>query len=701
MYQLDDGSPPPLGAAYDGRGVNFALFSAHATQVDLCLFDPTGRREIAQLTLPRRTEHFWHGYLTGIGPGQLYGYRVHGPYEPERGHRFNSNKLLIDPYARQLSGRLRWHDAIFGYRPGAQRGDLTPDRRDSAPMMPKCVVESSVHHWGDDRPPRRPMRDSIIYEAHVKGLTQLHPDVPQPIRGRYDALAHPAVIDHLIKIGITAVELMPIHAFVDDRFLVNKGLRNYWGYSTLAYFAPEPRYFGDEGPTGLRSAIRSLHDAGIEVILDVVYNHTAEGNELGPTLSFRGIDNATYYKLIPDDLRHYWDSTGTSNTVDVAQPQVLRLVLDSLRHWVESYRIDGFRFDLASALARNPFDFDQRSGFLSTIAQDPVLREIKLIAEPWDVGSGGYRVGGFPPGWAEWNDKYRDTLRAYWRGDPGQLPRLARAIAGSREVFEPSGRQSWTSVNFVTAHDGFTLQDLVSYDRRHNEANGEDNEDGHDHNLSWNCGVEGPTEDSEILMLRARQRRNLLASLFVSIGTPMLSMGDQMRRSQSGNNNAYCQDNETSWVDWTTVEADLDLVPLMGSLAAIRRQARAFQRSNFLSGHFNEEAGLKDVYWLAPEGREMNEDDWHEPDRRALGCQLGNDNDARDRLLVIFNAGAEAIRFHLARDFPGANWEPVIDATRVAGRPARSAPRLMPGGNIPVESRSLLVLRYADSTDQA
>ncbi len=692
MPQLDEGSPSPLGAHYDGRGVNFALFSANATRVDLCLFDHTGRRELERVTLPRRTEHVWHGYLSGVSPGQLYGYRVHGPYEPQRGHRFNPNKLLIDPYARQLSGRLRWHDAVFGYRPGAQRGDLTPDRRDSAPMMPKCVVETPAHFWGDDRPPKTPMRDSIIYEAHVKGLTQLHPDVPQAIRGRYDALAHPSVIEHLVKIGATAVELLPIHAFVDDRFLVNKGLRNYWGYSTLAYFAPEPRYFSEEGPTGLRGAIRSLHDAGIEVILDVVFNHTAEGNELGPTLSFRGIDNATYYKLMPDDPRHYWDATGTGNTVDVSHPQVLRLVLDSLRHWVESYRVDGFRFDLASALARNPIDFDQRSPFLSAIAQDPVLSQVKLIAEPWDIAPGGYRVGGFPPGWSEWNDQYRDTLRAFWRGDEGQLPALARVLAGSREVFEPSGRQSWASINLITAHDGFTLRDLVSYDHRHNEANGEGNNDGHGHNLSWNNGAEGPTDDPEILARRSRYQRNLLASLFLSIGTPMVTMGDELGRSQQGNNNAYCQDNEISWVDWEN--ADSDLIAIVRALAMFRRNAAAFRRNDFLLGH-NHDQPLKDVYWLAPEGREMTENDWHDQERRVLGCQIGNEDDSTDRLLVLFNADSEATEFWLAAGFPARGWEPVFDTSRASGRPLRTAERLLPGGAITLEARSLLVLRHS------
>ena len=692
--RLDDGAPTPRGASYDGRGVNFALFSAHATKVELCLFDPGGRREIARLALPRCTEQVWHGYVAGLGPGQLYGYRVHGPYEPHHGHRFNPNKLLLDPYARQLSGRLRWHDALFGYRLGAQRGDLTADRRDSAPMMPKCVVESPDHYWGDDRPPRRAMRDSVIYEAHVKGLTQLHPDIAEPVRGTYDALAHPAVIDHLLKIGVTAVELLPIHSFVDDRFLVNRNLRNYWGYSTLGFFAPEPRYFGADGATGLRAAVRTLHDAGIEVILDVVYNHTAEGNELGPTFSFRGIDNASYYKLDPGNPRHYWDTTGTGNTLDVSHPQVLRLVLDSLRHWVESYHVDGFRFDLASALARNPIEFDDRSAFLSAVAQDPVLRRVKLIAEPWDLGPGGYRVGGFPVGWSEWNDQYRDGLRAFWRGDPGQLPALARAITGSREVFEPSGRQSWASVNLITAHDGFTLRDLVSYNDRHNEDNGEGNADGHDHNLSWNCGAEGPTDDAKINALRRRQQRNFLGSLMLSIGTPMVTMGDELGRTQGGNNNAYCQDNEISWVDWTEAASFGSLTQLLAELSAIRKSTGAFGRHDFLKGFQNSETGLKDVYWLAPEGREMTEMDWHDPERRTLGCQFGNELGEADRLLLLFNASAEAAPFILGDEFPGTAWRPVVDTANESGLPMTKAETLKPGGKVDLKARSLQVFRH-------
>jgi isoamylase len=693
MYRIDDGAPTPLGATFDGKGVNFALFSAHATAVDLCLFDSQGRRELERIRLPRRTDQVWHVYLEGLRPGQLYGYRVHGPYDPRRGHRFNPNKLLIDPYAHQLFGRIRWHDALFGYRAGAQRGDLSFDRRDSAPMMPKCVVEDPTHHWGDDLPPRHRRGDTVVYEAHVKGLTELHPDIPPAMRGTYDALGHPAVIEHLVRLGITAVELLPIHAFVDDRFLVEKGLRNYWGYSTLAYFAPETRYLGEAGIVGLKTAIRSLHDAGIEVILDVVYNHTCEGSQVGPTLSFRGIDNAVYYKLSPENPRHNWDSTGTGNTLDLSHPRVLQMVMDSLRHWVEVYHVDGFRFDLASALARDPFDFSNRAAFLQACVQDPVLGRTKLIAEPWDVGSGGYQVGGFPIGWCEWNDQFRDTVRGFWRNDPGQLPKVTQAMSGSREIFEPSGRQPWTSVNFVTAHDGFTLQDLVSYNERHNEANGEDNKDGHGHNLSWNCGVEGPTDDPDVLALRARQKRNLIATMLLSQGMPMLLMGDEFSRTQDGNNNAYCQDNEISWLHWRD-ETDPAFFSFVQALIGLRQRYAAFRRRDFLSGAVVPANGLKDVYWLAPEGREMTNADWADGLRRAIGKQFGNDASDGQRFLMLLNAAPEPIDFRLAEQ-PDGRWAQIFD-TRLPEGLVRGAPAVLePGGTFALDSRSLVLFQYA------
>ncbi|MFC5067550.1 glycogen debranching protein GlgX [Flaviflagellibacter deserti] len=697
MNRIDDGQPFPLGATWDGKGVNFALFSEHATAVELCLFEGTGEREITRIKLPARTDNVWHVYVEGLTAGQLYGYRVHGPYDPARGHRFNPHKLLIDPYARLLSGKLRWHDAMWGYRIGSQRADLTMDRRDSARMMPKCVVEDPSHHWGDDRPPRRPWNETIFYEAHVKGLTQLHPDVPQAMRGSYAALGHPKVIDHLLKLGITAIELMPIHSFVDDRFLVEKGLKNYWGYSTLGYFAPEPRYLGEAGVAGFKGAIRALHDAGIEVILDVVYNHTCEGNHLGPTLSFRGIDNAVYYKLPPESPRHSWDSTGTGNTLDVSHPRVLQMVMDSLRHWVENYHIDGFRFDLAPTLARDPYEFDPRSGFLQACGQDPLLSRVKLIAEPWDVGGGGYRVGNFPAGWSEWNDQYRDTVRAFWRGDDAQLPALGRVIAGSRETYEPTGRHPWATVNFIASHDGFTINDLVSYNDRHNEANGEDNNDGHSHNLSWNCGVEGPTDDPEINELRARQKRNFLATLMFSQGVPMLLMGDEQSRTQNGNNNAYAQDNDTNWFDWRkTAEADPDLFAFTQAAINLRQSHDAFRRRTFLTGAQVPGSILRDSYWLVPEGREMTPGDWSNGLRRTIGFQFGNDAADGQRFLLMMNAWHEEVDFKLADMLPGEVWVQIFDTNIPDGLVRGEQPiTLRAGETFKLAPRSLVLFQHA------
>ena len=693
--RVDEGAPFPLGASWDGRGTNFALYSAHASAVELCLFDAGGKREIDRVRLPRRTNQVWHAHLPGVRPGQLYGYRVHGPYEPGHGHRFNPHKLLIDPYARLLHGSLQWHDALFGYRLGAHRSDLTMDRRDSAPMIPKCVVENPAHHWGEDRLPRHPASDTIIYEAHVKGLTELHPGVPVPMRGSYSALGHPAVIEHLVKLGVTAIELMPIHSFVDDRFLKERGLRNYWGYSTIAFFAPEPRYYGEAGVNGLKAAIRSLHDAGIEVILDVVYNHTGEGNHLGPTLSFRGIDNASYYKLA-DNRRYCWDSTGTGNTLDLSHPRVLQMVLDSLRHWAEAYHVDGFRFDLASTLARDPFDVIDRAGFLRAIGQDPILGRLKLIAEPWDVGNGGYAVGKFPVGWSEWNDQFRDTVRAFWRGDPGRLPSLAHVMTGSGEIYGAAGRHPTASINYVCSHDGFTLDDLVSHNDRHNEANGENNQDGHDGNLSWNCGIEGPTEDPAILALRARQKRNLLATAFLSQGVPMLLMGDEMSRSQRGNNNAYCQDNEISWLDWEEApKIDPQLLEFARAVLQFRRQHDVFRRRDFLTGRALSETGLKDVYWLAPEGREMWPEDWNDPGRRALGMQIGNEGDPSQRFLLVLNAAPDPLSFSLASDFPGEFWISVCESRRPTGLVTEKPLALRRGGNVELEPRSLTLFQHA------
>jgi isoamylase len=698
MHRIDDGSPFPLGANWDGKGVNFALFSEHATAVDLCLFASNGEREISRIRLPRRTDNVWHVYVEGLQLGQLYGYRVHGPYEPLNGHRFNPHKLLLDPYAKLLTGKLRWHDAMFGYRLGSQRADLTMDRRDSARMMPKCVVETRLHEWGDDRAPRNAWTDTVIYEAHVKGLTQLHPDVPQAMRGTYTALGHPKVIEHLVKRGITAIELMPVHAFVDDRFLVEKGLKNYWGYSTLGYFAPEPRYMGEAGVAGFRSAIRSLHDAGIEVILDVVYNHTCEGSHLGPTLSFRGIDNKSYYKLSPESPRHAWDSTGTGNTLDLSHPRVLQMVMDSLRHWVEDYHIDGFRFDLAPTLARDPYEYSQRAGFLQACGQDPVLSRVKLIAEPWDVGSGGYQVGGFPIGWSEWNDQYRDTVRGFWRGDEGQLPALARVVAGSGEIFSHAGRHPWSSVNFIASHDGYTLHDVVSYNERHNEANGEDNRDGHSHNLSWNCGAEGPTEDAAVNELRARQKRNFLATLMLSQGIPMLLMGDEISRTQGGNNNAYAQDNETSWMDWEEgPKTDPALPVFTDAVVSLRKRFNAFRRRAFFTGGKVAGSDLKDSYWLVPEGREASPGDWAEGHRKTIAVQFGNDAADGQRFLMVMNAYHEDVEFRIPEGFPADRWISVLD-TRLAEGLVRDEPlNVGSGESFAMPGRGFILFQHAVS----
>lgn len=693
MRQLGEGDPYPLGATWDGFGVNFALFSANATRVELCLFDDKGRIETARYALPCCTNQIWHGYLSNVRPGQLYGYRVHGPYEPGSGHRFNPNKLLLDPYARQIAGHIRWHDALYGFRAGGQRGDLAPDRRDSAPMMPKAVVEDPAVTWGDDRRPDVPWRDTLIYEAHVKGFTELNPDVPGTIRGTYSALGHPAVIEHLVKIGITSVELLPIQAFADDRFLVEKHLRNYWGYSPLGYFAPEPRYFAADGPAGLRAAIRALHSAGIEVILDVVYNHTCEGNNLGPTLSFRGVDNKSYYKLVPDNPRFFWDCTGCGNTLDLSHPRVLQLCLDSLRHWVEAYHVDGFRFDLAPALVRDPFEWSDRAGFLQAIGQDPVLSRVKLIAEAWDLGSGGYRPGGFPTGWADWNDRFRDTVRGFWRGDPGQLPNLASRLSGSSDIFNHSGRKPWASVQFVAAHDGFTLQDVVSYNNRHNLPNGEDNKDGHEPNYSYNNGVEGPSRDRAILAARNRQKRNLLATTLLSIGTPMLLMGDELSRSQNGNNNAYCQDNETSWLDWRD-RTDPDLCAFVANVIRLRKRFKVFRRLKFFTGETVEDSALKDIYWLAADGREMGGGDWGHVEQRVLGMQIGNLGRPEDRILMLFNASAEPVEFRLPAHFPCVEFELVLDTVHTRGLCPPGTVSVKPGGSVPLEARSFALLQH-------
>ncbi len=675
------GRPYPLGATWDGSGVNFALFSIHATRVELCLFDSSGRRELERIELPEYTDEVWHGYLPDVAPGQLYGYRVHGPYEPRRGHRFNPNKLLIDPYARVLQGQLSWTDAHFGYRIGSPRQDLSFDRRDNARAMPKCCVVDPAFTWGGDRRSRVPWAETVIYETHVRGLTERHPDLPVRLRGTYAGLGSPPMIDYLVKLGITAVELLPVHAFVDDRRLVEQGLRNYWGYNTLAYFAPEPRYAASASASiEFKSMVKRLHHVGIEVILDVVYNHTAEGGHTGPTLSFRGIDNASYYRLIPGDERYHIDETGCGNTLNLSHPRVLQLVMDSLRHWVEDMHVDGFRFDLASTLGREVHGFDPGSGFFDAIRQDEVLRTVKLIAEPWDIGPGGYRLGNFPPGWGEWNDRFRDGVRRYWRGDEGMLPELASRLTGSSDVFEHLGRRPWASVNKITAHDGFTLQDLVSYDHKHNEANLEDNRDGTDANYSWNHGHEGPTDDPATTAFRERQKRNLLATLLLSQGTPMLLGGDEFGRSQQGNNNAYCQDNEISWFDWAGIGPDGErLLAFVRYLITLRKVHPVLRRPRFLHGHDRSADGLKDIVWLTPEGVEPNEAFWRDGRARCIGLLLNGQAGAYgswdDRplddelLLILLNAHDDTIAFQPPVAVPEGRWRCLVDTAT----PERSA----------------------------
>jgi isoamylase len=677
------GRPYPRGAAWDGMGVNFALFSESAERVELCLFDPSGRHELQRIVLREQTDQVWHGYLPQARPGLLYGYRIHGPYRPKQGQRFNGHKLLLDPHARNIVGSLRWHDALFGYRVGHAEGDLSFDRRDSAAWMPRCKVVESAFSWGEDRPPEVPWHDMVIYEAHVRGFTRRHPEVPPALRGTYAGLSCAPVIEYLKRLGVTTLELMPVHAFVDDRRLIERGLRNYWGYNSIGYFAPEHRYSASGKISEFKTMVRTLHAAGIEVILDVVYNHTAEGNELGPTLSFRGIDNAAYYRLVPDAPRHYQDFTGCGNTLDMQHPRVLQLLMDSLRYWVTEMHVDGFRFDLASALARELFEVDRLSAFFDVLRQDPVLSRVKLIAEPWDLGSGGYQVGNFPVGWAEWNDKYRDTMRAYWKGGGGLIGEFAQRLTGSSDLYNRSSRRPYASVNFVAAHDGFTLADLVSYNDKHNEANGEDNRDGHDHNLSWNCGVEGPTEDAEVLALRARQQRNFIATLLLSQGVPMLLAGDEIGRSQQGNNNAYCQDNELSWLDWSLDDGKRSLLEFTRRLIALRAAHPVFRRRDFFQGRPLIGTAIRDIVWLQPDGSEMTEQVWQQDFARALAVFLSgeglNETDARGRALrddsfvLLFNAAAETVTFTLPAALRLGPGELLVDTTR-ADDPLPGAP---------------------------
>jgi glycogen operon protein len=668
------GAPYPQGATWDGEGVNFALFSEHAERVELCLFEATGKREVQRIDLRERTDQIWHCYLPEARPGLLYGFRVHGPYDPAHGHRFNPNKLLIEPYAKDIVGTLRWSDANFGYRIGQRAEDLSFDRRDNAAGVPKCRVIDPAFTWGDDRRPKIAWPDMVIYELHVRGMTMNHPDVPPPLRGTYAGIATAPVIEHLKRLGVTAVELMPVHAFVDDRPLVERKLRNYWGYNSIGFLAPDHRYSASGVVAEFKTMVKTLHSAGIEVILDVVYNHTAEGNHLGPTLSFRGIDNAAYYRLVGANPRYYMDYTGCGNTLNLQHPRVLQLIMDSLRYWVLEMHVDGFRFDLASALARELHEVNRLGAFFDILLQDPVLSQVKLIAEPWDLGEGGYQVGNFPVGWGEWNDRYRDTLRAYWKGDGGLIGDFARRLTGSSDFYEHSGRKPYASINFVTAHDGLTLHDLVSYDVKHNEANGEDNRDGTDNNNSWNCGCEGPTDDPAINALRARQKRNLMATLLFSQGVPMFAAGDEMGRTQHGNNNAYCQDNALSWVDWQLDAADREMLDFVRQVIALRKAHPVFRRRTFFQGRPIRGSEIKDILWLKPDGTEMSDDAWAHEFARCLGVYLSGaamiEQDRRgqpirdDNFLLLFNAHHEAIAFHMPSFGAQCRWQPILDTSR-------------------------------------
>ncbi|GAB2892458.1 glycogen debranching protein GlgX [Paraburkholderia jirisanensis] len=706
--RISEGSPFPLGATWDSKGVNFALFSAHATKVELCLFDDKGERELERIELPEYTDEVWHVHVAGLPVGTVYGYRVHGPYEPQAGHRFNPNKLLLDPYAKAHVGSLRWHPSLFGYTldtPGDEP-DLSFDERDSAEWMPKCQVVDQSFNWTHPTRIRVPWERTIVYETHVRGYTKRHPAVPEKMRGTFDGLAQKAVVDHIRRLGVTTVELLPIHAFVNDSQLLDQGLTNYWGYNTIGFFAADPRYFA-RGPGAVaefKEMIDRLHDAGLEVILDVVYNHTAEGNERGPTLSFRGIDNASYYRLMPDENRYYINDTGTGNTLNLSHPRVLQMVTDSLRYWVTEMNVDGFRFDLATILGREPYGFDEGGGFLDSCRQDPVLASVKLIAEPWDCGPGGYQVGGFPPGWAEWNDRFRDTVRSFWKGDEGCSADLATRLTASGDFFNRRGRRPWASVNFITAHDGFTLNDLVSYNERHNDANGENNNDGHSDNRSWNCGAEGPTDDAEIRALRERQKRNLLATLLMSQGTPMLLAGDEFGRTQQGNNNAYCQDNEISWVDWPGIDDDgRALAGFVRKLTALRHALPVLRRGRFLAGETRSLAGdgdedlqVKDVTWLSPAGVELNDEQWGDAAMRCFGLVIdgraqasGIRRPASDAtLLIVVNAYHDVVEFKLP-EVPGSDqWSCLIDTNA----PERDElPEFGSGDTYQVTGRSLLL----------
>jgi isoamylase len=674
-----EGIPFSCGASWDGEGTNFALFSAHATQVELCLFDAAGTREEQRIELPEYTNQIHHGYLRGVGPGTVYGYRVHGPYEPEAGHRFNPNKLLLDPCARAHTGSLRWDPACYGYTIGHADDDLSFDERDSAPFVPKCVVVDSSFDWkGAPRNRFIPWEQTIVYEAHVRGFTKRHPAVPDHLRGTYAGLGSPEVIEYIRSLGVSAVELLPIHTFVDDEHLLQKKLANYWGYNSIGFFAPDPRFAADRANSlrEFKEMVARFHHAGLEVILDVVYNHTAEGSERGPTLSFRGIDNVSYYRLLPDKKRFYINDTGTGNTLNVSHPRVLQMVTDSLRYWVTEMHVDGFRFDLGTILAREPNGFDNQSGFLKSVCQDPVLATVKLIAEPWDCGPGGYQVGGFLPGWSEWNDKFRDTARSFWKGDAAPAA-LAPRLCASGDIFNHDGRKPSACVNFITAHDGFTLNDLVSYNDKHNEANGEENRDGSSDNRSWNCGAEGPSDDEDVNHLRQRQMRNLLGTLLLSQGVPMLLAGDEVARTQRGNNNAYCQDNEISWFDWQFSEPAKGQLAFVRQLIAARREFAVLRRTRFMTGEHDPELDIKDLTWVNANGTELTAEDWTDGNMQCFGMLMdgrarssGIRKRAEDATaLLILNAHHDLVEFKLPAIAGASTWTRLVDTNIPADKP--------------------------------
>jgi isoamylase len=698
------GQPYPLGATWTGMGVNFALFSAHATRVELCLFDSVdATAPSATVPLPETTNLVWHGFLPDIRPDQLYGYRVHGPYDPEAGHRFNPHKILFDPYAKAVARVVRWNDAMFGYEVGNPAADLHMDTRDNAAFAPLAAVIDPAFTWGDDRPPRTAWHKTVIYEMHVKGFSWQHPDIPEAIRGTYDALTTEPALEHLTKLGVTAVELMPVHHHSYDRDLEARDLHNYWGYNSLAYFAPNRRYSAGTQPTAavgeFKRMVKALHDAGIEVILDVVYNHTAEGGHLGPTLSLRGIDNQSYYRLTLDNPRTYLDFTGCGNTLNMQSPQVLRLIMDSLRYWVLEMHVDGFRFDLASALARELYDVDRLGAFFDIIHQDPVLSQVKLIAEPWDLGSGGYQVGNFPPLWTEWNGQYRDSMRAFWKGEHRGVAELATRLTGSNDLYAHNGRHPYASINFITAHDGFTLHDIVTYEQKRNDANGEDSQDGENNNLSWNCGVEGPTDDPVVTRLREQQKRNFMATLLLSVGVPMISGGDEMGRTQLGNNNAYCQDNETSWTSWALSDDQRAFLDFTRQLVQFRLDQPVLLRGKYLQGRPLRGADVKDIYWLNPSGGEMVDDDWHASVARVLGLMMVgtaiDEVDERgrrvegDTLLILLNGDADTVPFTLPVMHEQRRWVRVIDT--IASSVASTS--FAGGVEYPLQGRTLALFR--------